>query len=178
MVKEGGIHLPLGSGSSSCKKCGKSTAFLSLGSIDNYVDNEKKSELQCRHYQHEIQVPKIKMIREAQGKADNFLQLQEKRFSKIISKKGRLTRISARDRKLQFEYIEKTEIKVLDIEIPPNKLKLVQKLQVQQSYRIKVKVFETALLDPRRALQTTLDSSSEPLIIYNYELLNISKFKK
>ena len=118
------------------------------------------------------------MIREAQGKADNFLQLQEKRFSKIISKKGRLTRISARDRKLQFEYIEKTEIKVLDIEIPPNKLKLVQKLQVQQSYRIKVKVFETALLDPRRALQTTLDSSSEPLIIYNYELLNISKFKK
>lgn len=161
-----------------CKKCGKSTAFLSLGRIDHYIDVEKKSKLQCRHCQFETQVPKIQEIRATQGKTDDFLQLQEKHFTKIISKKGKLTHFSARERKLQFEYTERGVKKRLDIDIPQNKLPFIQKIQVQQPCRIKIKLFETALLDPRRALQTTLDSSSEPLVVHNYELLNISKLKK
>ena len=57
---------------SQCKQCGKNTAFLSLQSLDNYLDVEKRSCIQCRHCQTLVQLPKVQKIRDTQGKEFNF----------------------------------------------------------------------------------------------------------
>ncbi len=162
-----------------CQRCGKNTAFLSLQNLDHYIDVEKQSVLQCRHCNQQMQVPKIQEIREKQGKKYDFLQLETWKFIKILSKKGFLVHISLPDRKISFETSEDSPKKGLEIEVPPNKIKLIQKLPTRDIYHVKIEVFESKTMDLRKALLEKPKPGSLPTISsYKYQLVSISRVKR
>ena len=160
-----------------CKNCGKTTAFLSLKSIDHFIDVEKKSILQCRHCQFEMQIPVAQEIRAAQGKVYDFLQLESGTFTKILTKKGRLVQFSTSEAKITFESSENLEQKEFQIEVPQNKLKQLNNLQNRQLYRFKIKVYTSTVLNPQGAFIKKSGQSSETIQIQKYELLSLSKIK-
>lgn len=160
-----------------CEKCGKNTAFLSLKSIDHFIDVEKKSILQCRHCQFEMQIPIAQAIRESQGKEYDFLQLQSWTFTKILIKKGLLLHFSIPEAKIEFQYEENSELKTIQIEVSQNKLKLLHNLQIGQSYRLKIKVYISRILNLQKAFIKKPDQSAEAIELQKFELLSITKAK-
>ncbi len=157
-----------------CQKCGKSTAFLSLGRLDNYIDIEKKSVLQCRHCMFEMKIPKLQKVREVQDRDYNFLEIEDWKPVKILSKRGQLVNISLPERNFMFQIQDGKEF---TIEIPVKKLKQVQNVRVQQHYRVKAKVFQSKRLDPKKTFLKKPEQNPELLLEYKYELISISKVK-
>lgn len=160
-----------------CEKCGENTAFLSLKSIDHFIDIEKKSKLQCRHCQFEMQIPKAQEIREAQGEEYNFLQVQSWSPTKILIKRGRALHFSESEAKINIQYTENSDQKTLEIEIPEIKLKLLRNLQIGQTYRFKIRVYTAKMINPQMAFIKGSSQSSETIQLQKYELLSVAKIK-
>ncbi|MDD1778885.1 MAG: hypothetical protein LUQ65_12040 [Candidatus Helarchaeota archaeon] len=160
-----------------CKECGKTTAFLALKSIEQFLDLQKKSTIQCRHCHFEVQIPETRRIREMQGKIYDFLQLQDWTFAKILIRKGILLQFSVLDRRITFQNPENSEEKPIQIEVPQNKLKLLQGLQIGQKYRFKSKVFSSTILSPQKAFLKKSSQKLESEQIQRYELLSLTKIK-
>ena len=157
-----------------CQNCGDVTAFLSLGRLDNYIDTEKKSILQCRHCKFELKIPKIQQVRESQDREYNLLEVESWKSTKILSKKGHIVNISLPKRNFIFQMPDGNNI---SIEIPPSKLKQVQNVRVRQNYRVKAKVFQSKKLDPKKTFLKKPDQNPELSLEYKYELISISKVK-
>jgi len=161
-----------------CKNCGKSTAFLSLGRLDHYIDDEKRAILPCRYCQFEIQVPKIQKIRELQGRENDFLQMQAWESAKILSKKGRLTKISKSEKKIYLRISENLKDESIEVVIPQSKLKLLETLQTGLNYRFKTQVFESKIIDLRSFLLKKYDPMHPSFIpITKYQLISLSQIK-
>ena len=160
-----------------CEKCGENTAFISLKSIDHFIDIEKKSILQCRHCQFEMQIPKAQDIREAQGKEYDFLQVQSWRPTKILIKRGRTLYFSKSKGKIKIQFNENSDQKTLEIEIPEVKLKLLRNLQIGQTYRFKIRVYTAKMINPQLAFIKKPNQGSEPIELQKYELLSFAKVK-
>lgn len=161
----------------SCRECGKTTAFLSLKNIEHFLDIQKKSVVQCRHCQFEMQIPETRRIREMQGKIYDFLQLQDWNFTKILSKKGMLLQFSVAERQITFQLPESAEQEPLRLEVPPNRIKLLRDLQIGQKYHFKAKVYQSAILNPQRAFLKKMAQKPESEQIQRYELLSLTKVK-
>lgn len=161
-----------------CPKCRKATAFFSLGPIDNYLDNEKKSLISCRHCPHSLSIPKIADIRTQQPELYNFLRVEDWKFTKILSKTGIASHLSLSEHTFTFQYEDASGQKQIMVEVPHNKLKELKNLALRQPIRVKVKVFESSQLDPRYFLskmQSSLDRFLTSCL--RYELLSLSKSK-
>lgn len=157
-----------------CHKCGKVTAFLSLGQLDNYIDNEKNSILRCRHCQLETKIPKLQQVRQEQNRDYNFLEIEDWKSTKILSKRGKIINLSISDKKFLFQISDGNEIKV---EIPPTKLKQLQNIKLFQNYRVKLKVFQSKMLDPKKAFLKKPEQMPELSYMQKYELISVSKVK-
>jgi hypothetical protein len=161
-----------------CKNCGKSTAFLSLGGLDHYLDDEKMSIISCRHCHLEIQVPKVQKIRDLQGGETDFIQTQVWKPSKILSKRGQLTEILQSKKKIALQISDNVKNESIEIVIPENKLKLLQTLQIGLDYRLKIQVLESQSLDLHSVLLKKYDPTRPSLIpTIKYQLLSISQLK-
>lgn len=160
-----------------CRECGKTTAVLALKSIEQFLDIQKKSVIQCRHCHLETQIPETRKIREMQGKTYDFLQLQDWIFTKILIRKGTLLRFSAPEGKITVQIPENPEQNPIQIEVPLNKLKLLHDLQIGQKYRFKAKVYASKMLNPQKAFLKKSPQIPESEQIQRYELLSLTKIK-
>jgi hypothetical protein len=159
-----------------CPKCKKSTAFLSLGTIDKYLDVEKNSVAQCRHCQYQLKVPKVAQIRAQQDREFDFLTIEEWKPTRILSKKGLITEISLPSRKLKFEYQDPPEKKTIAIEVPPAKLKLIRNLPLHRSHRLRIQVLTARKLDPRSVIRKGgVKAPSSVVPTFKYKLLSLTK---
>ena len=160
-----------------CRECGKTTAFLALKNIEQFLDIQKKSVVQCRHCHIETQIPETRIIRERQGKNYDFLQFQDWTFTKILIKKGILLHFSTSDKKITFQIPENPEQKPIQIEVPQTKIRLLHDLQIGQKYRLKAKVYISTILNPQKAFLKKSPQNLESEQIQRYELLSLTKIK-
>jgi hypothetical protein len=160
-----------------CKECGKLTAFLALKSIAQFLDIQKKSVLQCRHCQTEMQIPETRKIREMQGKEYNFLQFQDWTVKRILIGKGILLHFSASEGNITFQFSENPDQKPIQIEVPQNKRKLLRSLQTGQNYRFKAKVYTSTILNLQKTFLKQSSQKPDSEEIQRYELLSLTKIK-
>ncbi len=159
-----------------CGACGAATAFLSLQTLDKYIDVEKNSTLQCRHCQYERRIPKISAIRETQGGPHNFLQVEGWHSTKILSKKGQLIQVQRLVSQIKLKSIDPSERSEWVVELPRNKRKLLATLRVGQKYRFKAKILESKSIDARKSfLQKSSQASPTLKTQRKYQLLSLSK---
>lgn len=160
-----------------CRECGKTTAFLSLKSIEQFLDIQKKSVVQCRHCHLETQIPETRKIREFQGKTYDFLQLQDWTVTKILIRKGILLHFSVSEGNITFQLPENPDQKPIQIEVPQNKRKLLRGLQIGQNYRFKAKVYTSTILNLRKTFLKQSSKKPESEQNQRYELLSLTNIK-
>ncbi|MHA1266092.1 MAG: hypothetical protein ACTSRS_12745 [Candidatus Helarchaeota archaeon] len=161
-----------------CSNCQKATIFFSLGTIDHYLDEEKRSLVNCRHCHFAMPLPLVRQIRQKQGQEYNFLMAQDWKLTKILLKRGKILEVSPANFAFIFQFENETGTDAVEIKVPPQKFKNFQSIVPHLTYRLKIKVFQALLIEPRSFLQKTASLSQPQTIpIFKYELISLFKVK-